>query len=187
MCYKSALVIKEGLHPAYLVSTVVSGTWETLRVLVGQDGSVGFHDGKRSQVLNVVSPELASGKATHLGSDELQTRELPPCLLFDQRVDLGVGILERGVKLLVLSIGSATRLDMIGCCLLTKSVGMGTDDDILMDCLTIGVVVLSEGVNALIAFRSIGKYSRTVFEREIGGRRGVKLKFQPITISFLNL
>ena len=39
---------------------------------------------------------------TYLGSDKLQTGELPPGLLLDERVDLWVGILQGGVKVLVL-------------------------------------------------------------------------------------
>lgn len=34
-----------------LVTTVVSGSGKTLRVLVGEDGAVGLHDGERGQVL----------------------------------------------------------------------------------------------------------------------------------------
>ena len=40
--------------------------------------------------------------ATHLGRDELKTRELPPCLLVDDVLDLGVDLGERSIEHLVL-------------------------------------------------------------------------------------
>jgi len=39
---------------------------------------------------------------TNLRSDELQTRELPPCLLIDDILDLGVDLRERLVEDFVL-------------------------------------------------------------------------------------
>lgn len=60
-----------------LVTTVVSSTGKTLRVLVGKHRAVGLHNSERSQVL---------------GSDKLETRELTPSLLLDERVDLGIGL-----------------------------------------------------------------------------------------------
>lgn len=42
-----------GCRLADLVTTVVASAGETLRVLVGEDGSVGLHDGERGQVLPV--------------------------------------------------------------------------------------------------------------------------------------
>lgn len=47
-------------HINVLVATVVTGTRETLRVLVGQGGSVGLHDGLRGEVLYAVV-EMARG------------------------------------------------------------------------------------------------------------------------------
>jgi hypothetical protein len=40
--------------------------------------------------------------ATHLGSDELETGELTPCLILDDLLDLRVGLGKRGVEALVL-------------------------------------------------------------------------------------
>ena len=39
---------------------------------------------------------------THLGRDKLKARELPPCLLVDDVLDLGVKLSERCVEGLVL-------------------------------------------------------------------------------------
>ena len=86
---------------AHLVTTVVSGSGKTLRVLVGQHGSVGLHDSEGGQVLPLALIPLNLDE-TYLRSDKLQTRELPPCLLLDKRVDLGIGILQGGVEILVL-------------------------------------------------------------------------------------
>lgn len=88
----------------HLVTTVVSSSGETLRVLVGQHGSVGLHDSERGQVLKSQSARShpKDRQSTYLGSDKLQTRELPPCLLLDKRVDLGIGILQRSVEVLIL-------------------------------------------------------------------------------------
>jgi hypothetical protein len=52
--------------------------------------------------VNVSSSPQSRQISTYLGSDKLQTRELPPGLLLDQGVDLWVSILEGGVKVLVL-------------------------------------------------------------------------------------
>jgi len=86
---------------AHLVTTVVSGSGETLRVLVGQHRSVGLHDSEGGQVLPLALIPLNLDE-TYLRSDKLQTRELPPCLLLDKRVDLGIGILQGSVEILVL-------------------------------------------------------------------------------------
>jgi hypothetical protein len=51
MCCRSACVHFER-RLAYLVTTVVSCSGETLRVLVGEHRSVGLHDSKRGQVLD---------------------------------------------------------------------------------------------------------------------------------------
>ena len=67
--------------------SVVASTGETLRVLVGEDGSVCLHGGKGGQVL---------------GSDELQAGELAPSLILDDLCDLGVGLGETLVQDLVL-------------------------------------------------------------------------------------
>lgn len=66
-----------------LVTTVVSGTGETFRVFVGQHRSVGLHDGERGQVLR---------------SDQLETGELSPCLIFNDLGDLGVSLGQRLVE-----------------------------------------------------------------------------------------
>lgn len=42
-------------YMTHLVTTVVSCSGKTLRVLVGQHGSVGLHDGERGQVLRIPS------------------------------------------------------------------------------------------------------------------------------------
>lgn len=69
-----------------LVSSIVSGTRKTLGVLVGEHGAVGLHDGQRGQVL---------------GSNELQTGELPPSLIFDDLGNLWVSLGEGSVEALV--------------------------------------------------------------------------------------
>lgn len=51
---------------------------------------------------------------------------------------------------------------------LTKSVGTGTEDDILIDCCRIGVDVLTEEESDLKAFESIGD----VVKKRIGAGRG---------------
>jgi hypothetical protein len=86
---------------AHLVTTVVSGTGKTLRVLVGQHRSVGLHDSEGSQVL-LLALSCHRLNKTYLGSDKLQTRELPPGLLLNKRVNLGIGILQGSVEILVL-------------------------------------------------------------------------------------
>lgn len=88
----------------HLVTTVVSSSGETLRVLVGQHGSVGLHDSERGQVLKSqpARSHPTDRQKTYLGSDKLQTRELPPCLFLDKRVNLGIGKLQRSVEVLVL-------------------------------------------------------------------------------------
>jgi hypothetical protein len=87
----------------YLVTTIVSGTGKTLRVLVGQHRSVGLHDSEGGQVLiSAIDAWFVSINKTYLRSDKLQSRELPPSLLLNKRVNLGIGILQRGVEILVL-------------------------------------------------------------------------------------
>jgi hypothetical protein len=75
--------------------------------------------------------------STYLGSDKLQTRELPPSLLLDESVDLGIGILQRGIEVLVLfhrvSLFHFHDLLLTRLGGPTKSVGTGTEDDILID------------------------------------------------------
>lgn len=88
---------------SHLVTTVVSGTGKTLGVLVGQHRSVGLHDSEGSQVLiSAIHALFLSINKTYLGSDKLQTGELPPSLLLNKRVDLGIGILQGSVEILVL-------------------------------------------------------------------------------------
>ena len=102
---------------------------------------------------------------TYLGSDKLQTRELPPCLLLDQRVDLGIGILQGSVKILVL-LRSALIFLFFSIAFpceeggLTKSLGTGMEDDILIELFSVVDVRLIEGVMDLKAFRSIGVIER---------------------------
>lgn len=70
-----------------LVTTVVSCAWETFRVLVGEHGAVGFHNSQGGQVL---------------GSNELEAGELSVRLIFDDLVDLWVGLGQGLVQALVL-------------------------------------------------------------------------------------
>jgi hypothetical protein len=114
-----------------LVTTVVAGTGETLGVLVGEDGTVGLEHGERRQVLCGVSACTAARlQPSHLGSNQLETGELAPGLILDDLLDLGVGLGERSVETLVLR----GNVSAAGHCTgrRTKSVGMGTDEDILI-------------------------------------------------------
>jgi hypothetical protein len=113
-------------------------------------------------------------RVTYLGSDKLQTRELSPGLLLNEIMDLGVGLLEGSVKTVVLSSSqlpskipsSSAETERQEKEVLTKSVGTGIEDDILIDWLTKVGVRLNEGVIDLKAFRSIdvmgtrGSYGR---------------------------
>jgi hypothetical protein len=109
-CQCSSFASRDQTH---LVTTVVSGTGKTLRVLVGQHRSVGLHDSERSQVLRVQPYPSRSRSKTYLGSDKLQTRELPPSLLLNKRVDLGIGILQGSVKILVLFRSATVFLNFL--------------------------------------------------------------------------
>lgn len=92
----------------------------------------------QEDAISIQSIEYEARRA-YLGSNELESGELTPCLLLDELVNLGVGLLERGVEAGVL----ADRPRHQQTCLrtwerwivnvtLTKSLGTGTEEDILI-------------------------------------------------------
>lgn len=63
---------------------------------------VKFYIRRRVSILK----ESRIGKGTYLGSNELETRVLTPCLLVNDVLDLGVDLGEGGVEALVLRVSS---------------------------------------------------------------------------------
>lgn len=68
-------------------------------------------------------------RCTDLGSNELETGKLTPCLVLDDLGDLGVSLGEGSVETLVLfeSVGAPPSSTA-----LTKSEGIGMEEDILI-------------------------------------------------------
>lgn len=78
--------------------------------------------------------------SAHLGSDELETGELSPCLILDDLGDLGVSLGEVGIKTGVLQEPRGHSVsyhpDDQDQTRLTKSVGTGTEATILTGVLS---------------------------------------------------
>lgn len=87
-----------------LVTTVVSGSRETFGVLVSKHGAVRFHDSQRGQVLKgeISSDPILYLNEAYLGSDQFQTRELTPRLIFDDFGHIGISLSQGLVEDLVL-------------------------------------------------------------------------------------
>jgi hypothetical protein len=107
--------------------------------------SSGHETAHAASSLLATEPRSKTAAPTHLRSDQLETRELTPGLLLDDRLDLRVRLGERGVQALVLSHGvsmscpSSNPPPVVALVArarrrvaLTKSWGMGTDEDILI-------------------------------------------------------